>query len=242
MAKMKFVVAIDIQQTESTQWADVFLPDQTFLESTLLNCLEPPAVTGHSLRQPVVKPVGDTRDAYEILTELSERMGFRDNWNDLLNMVCGFTAKPKYLLDPDKRYSVEEFWDHYARSVYGDDRGLEWFKEHGHAVRYRTPEETYMPYGSLRIPFYFEFIKRTGDEMRQKFSEVGLKDWPLDNYQPLAVLEELAGDRRRQGRVRIFRHHLQGESAHLRRHHGHALAFRSQRERSHPRRHPDQFR
>ncbi len=183
--RMKFVVAIEIQETESTQWADVFLPDLTFLESTLLNCLEPPAVTGHSLRQPVVEPLGDTRDAYEILTELSERLGFRDSWNDLLNMVCGFTANPKYLLDPDKRYRVEEFWDVYARSVYGEERGLEWFKEHGHAVRYRTPAETYMPYSNLRIPFYFEFIKRTGDEMRQKLSDVGLKDWPLDNYQPL---------------------------------------------------------
>ena len=183
--QMKFVVAIEIQETESTQWADVFLPDQTFLESTLLNCLEPPAVTGHSLRQPVVKPLGDTRDPYDILTELSERLGFRDDWNDLLNVVCGFTAKPQYLLEPEKRHSVDEFWDRYARSIYGEEKGLEWFKEHGHAVRYRTPEETYLPYGSLRIPFYFEFIKRTGDEMRQKFAEVGLQDWPLDNYKPL---------------------------------------------------------
>lgn len=183
--RMKFVVAIDIQETESTQWADVILPDRTFLESTLLNCLEPPAVTGHSFRQPVVKPLGDTQDAYDILTELAERMGFRDDWNDLLNIVCGFAAKPKYLLDSDKRYTVDEFWDQYARSIYGDDKGLEWFKVHGHAVRYRTPEETYLPFGSLRIPFYFEFVKRTGDDMRVKFSEVGLKDWPLDNYQPL---------------------------------------------------------
>ncbi len=183
--RMKFVVAIDIQETESTQWADVFLPDRTFLESTLLNCLEPPAVTGHALRQPVVKPLGETRDAYEILTELAERMGFRDDWNDLLNIVCGFTAKPKYLLEADKRHTVDEFWDRYARSIYGEDKGLEWFKVHGHAVRYRTPEETYLPFGSLRIPFYFEFIKRAGDRMRVKFSEVGLKDWPLDNYQPL---------------------------------------------------------
>jgi anaerobic selenocysteine-containing dehydrogenase len=185
MGRMKFVVAIDIQHTESTQWADVFLPDHTFLESYLLNCLEPPAVTGHSLRQPVVQPVGDTRDAYDILTEVAERMGFRDDWNDILNLVCGYTANPKYLLDPDKRYSVEEFWDQYARSIYGDDKGLEWFHEHGHAVRYRTPEETYLPYGGLRIPFYLEFIKRTGDEMRHKFSAVGLQDWPLENYQPL---------------------------------------------------------
>jgi len=185
MARMKFVVAIDIQRTESTEWADVFLPDHTYLESYLLNCLEPPAVTGHSLRQPVVEPVGDTKDAYEILTEIAERLGFRDDWNDLLNIVCGFTAKPKYLLDPEKRYGVEELWDRYAQSIYGDDKGLDWFKQHGHAVRYRTPEETYMPYGRLRIPFYFEFIKRTGDEMRQKFEQVGMKDWPLDNYQPL---------------------------------------------------------
>jgi anaerobic selenocysteine-containing dehydrogenase len=185
MARMKFVVAIDIQRTESTEWADVFLPDHTFLESYLLNCLEPPAVTGHSLRQPVVKPVGDTKDAFDILTEIAERLGFRDDWNDLLNIVSGFTAKPEYLLDPDKRYSVEEFWDRYARSIYGDDKGLDWFKQHGHAVRYRTPEETYMPYGNLRIPFYFEFIKRTGDEMRHKFEQVGMKHWPLENYQPL---------------------------------------------------------
>ncbi|MBZ5700386.1 MAG: molybdopterin-dependent oxidoreductase [Acidobacteriia bacterium] len=182
---MKFVVAIDIQETESTQWADVFLPDRTFLESTLLNCLEPPAVTGHALRQPVVEPLGDTRDAYEILTELAERMGFRDDWNDFLNIVCGYTAKPKYLLDPDKRHTVDEFWDRYARSIYGEDKGLEWFKVHGHAVRYRTPEETYLPFGNLRIPFYFEFIKRTGEQMRVRLSEAGMKDWPLDNYQPL---------------------------------------------------------
>ena len=185
MARMKFVVAIDIQRTESTEWADVFLPDHTYLESYLLNCLEPPAVTGHSLRQPVVEPVGDTKDAYDILTEIAERLGFRDDWNDLLNVVTGFTASPKYLLDPEKRYSVEELWDRYARSIYGDDKGLEWFKQHGHAVRYRTPEETYMPYGELRIPFYFEFIKQVGDEMKQKFEQVGMKDWPLDNYQPL---------------------------------------------------------
>jgi anaerobic selenocysteine-containing dehydrogenase len=185
MARMKFVVAIDIQRTESTEWADVFLPDRTYLESYLLNCCEPPVVTGHSVRQPVVEPVGDTQDAYEILTEIAERIGFRDDWNDLLNVVTGFIAKPKYLLDSEKRYSVEELWDRFARSIYGDDKGLEWFKKNGHAVRHRTPEETYLPFGSLRIPFYFEFIKHTGDDLRQKLEQAGVKDWPLDNYQPL---------------------------------------------------------
>lgn len=185
MRRMKFIVAIDIHLTESTQWADVFLPDRTYLESTLLNCLEPPVVTGHSLRQPVVEPLGDTRDAYEILTELAERLGFLDDWNDLLNVVCGFVANTTYMLDPDRRYTVEELWDRFARSVYGDDRGLEWFKRHGHAVRYRTPEETYMPYGDLRIPFYFEYVKRVGAQLRQQMEAAGITDWRFDNYVPL---------------------------------------------------------
>jgi phenylacetyl-CoA:acceptor oxidoreductase len=53
-----------------------------------------------------------------------------------------------------------------------------------------------MPYGGLRIPFYFEFILRAGEEMKVQFAEAGLKDWPLDNYEPLpfwktsAVLED----------------------------------------------------
>lgn len=186
LRRLKFVVAIDIHHTESTQWADVFLPAATFLESTLLNCLEPPVVTGHSVRQPVVEPLGDTKDAYEILTELAERMGFRDDWNDLLNVVCGFIAKPQYLLDPHRRYTVEEFWDRVAKSIYGEERGLEWFKQNGHLVRHRTPEEAYLPYGKLRVPFYFEFILQTGAELRQKMDAAGLNNgWRFDNYQPL---------------------------------------------------------
>lgn len=190
MSRMKFVVAIDIHLTESTQWADVFLPDQTFLESYLLNCLEPPVVTGHSLRQPVVKPLGESRDAYEILTELAERMGFLDDWNDLLNVVCGFTVNPRYLLNPEKKYGVEELFDQYAKSIYGEDKGLEWFKENGHAVRYRTAEESYMPYGDLRMPFYFEYVKKTGAQLKEKMKAAGINDWNFDNYQPLPIWKD----------------------------------------------------
>ncbi len=184
MRRMKFVAAIDIHLTESTQWADIFLPAATFLESTLLNCLEPPAVTGHSVRQPVVKPLGETKDAYEILTDLAERLGFRDDWNDLLNVVCGFIQKPQYMLEPEKRYSVDELYDRLGRSIYGDDKSLDWFKQNGHAVRYRTKEETYWPYEGLRIPFYMEFILRTGLELKEKMDSAGVQ-WSIDGYQPL---------------------------------------------------------
>jgi anaerobic selenocysteine-containing dehydrogenase len=185
MRRMKFIVAIDIQDTESTRWADIYLPASTFLESTLLSCCEPPVTTGHSVRQPVVETVGDTRDAFEILIELTDRMGFLDDFNAYLNMASGFTQQPQYELEPGKRYSVEEYWDRVAKRNYGEERDLRWFKEHGHAVRHRTLEETYLPYGELRIPFYFEHIKKTGADLKQNMDAAGMSDWPLNDYQPL---------------------------------------------------------
>lgn len=185
MKDLDFIVAIDIQHTESTQYADVILPEHTYLESTLINCLEPPVVTGYSVRQPVVEPLYDTRDAYDIFTELAERVGFLDDWNDLLNMTSGFVNNTKYLLDPETRYTCEEYWDRRCKAIYGDDKGLDWFKENGHAVRRRTPEEQYMPYGNLRIPFYVNYFKEIGDEMAENMKNTPLPDWPTDNYQPL---------------------------------------------------------
>lgn len=182
MKQLKFVVVLDIQETETTLWADIVLPASTYLESTLLNCCEPPVTTGHSVRQPVVETVGDTRDAFDILVDLSDRMGFLDDFNGFLNAVSGFSAVGKHELQPGRRYSAEEYWDRFAKCQYGEERGLDWFKEHGHAVRHRTPEETYLPFGGLRIPFYFEFILRTGAELREKMETAGIEDWPFDNY------------------------------------------------------------
>lgn len=185
MGQMKFIVAIDVQDTESTRWADIFLPASSYLESTLLSCCEPPVTTGHSVRQPVVETLGDTRDEFDILTDLTQRLGFLDEFNGFLNMASGFTDKPQLQLQPGRRYSAEEYWDRVARANYGEDRDLDWFRQTGHAVRHRTLDETYLPYGNLRLPFYFEFIKKTGDELRANMEAVGMTDWPLEDYLPL---------------------------------------------------------
>jgi anaerobic selenocysteine-containing dehydrogenase len=185
MQRMNFIVALDIQETESTRWADIFLPASTYLETTLLACCEPPVTTGHSVRQPVVETLGDTRDSFDIIVDLTERMGFLDEFNGFLNMVSGFSAVGQYELEPGKRYSAEEYWDRVAKCNYGEERDLEWFKKNGHTVRHRTLEETYLPYGDLRIPFYFEFIKKTGAELAENLEAAGVTDWPVEDYLPL---------------------------------------------------------
>lgn len=61
--------------------ADIVLPDHTYLESNMLTWCESPEVCGHAFRQAVIEPLYDTRDAHDILNEITERVGFLDAWN-----------------------------------------------------------------------------------------------------------------------------------------------------------------
>jgi anaerobic selenocysteine-containing dehydrogenase len=71
-----FYVAIDTHVTESSVFADLLLPEATYLER--LEIESPPAlelIPFISLRQPVVKPLGESVAFMDILIELARRMG-----------------------------------------------------------------------------------------------------------------------------------------------------------------------
>ncbi len=71
-----FHVAIDTHVTESSVFADLLLPEATYLER--LEIESPPAlemIPFISLRQPVVKPLGESVAFMDILIELARRMG-----------------------------------------------------------------------------------------------------------------------------------------------------------------------
>ncbi|MDA8235308.1 MAG: molybdopterin-dependent oxidoreductase [Clostridia bacterium] len=189
--KMKFIIAIDVIVNESTEWADIILPDHSYLESTLMVCLEPPVVTGHALRQPAVNPLYNSRDAGDILTDIAERVGCLGNWNDILNFVLGLINRPELMLEPDKKYNHLEIMDRVAKCVYGDDKGLDWFRKHGHAVRIRTPEEVYLPYGENRIPFYFGIMLEEAEKVKKLMAETKI-EWDVSAYQPLPIWRETA--------------------------------------------------
>jgi anaerobic selenocysteine-containing dehydrogenase len=183
--KMDFIFALDIWENESTKWADIILPDHTYLEGWTLTIVEAPMVTGHVLRQPVIEPLYDTMDATDILIELADRGEFLDAWNETLNFVLGLIDKPEYMLEPDKKYTAEEIFDRVAKALYGEDRDLEWFKEHGNTMREMTPEELYDPYGDLRLHFYMEIIKKEGDELKSNLEKHGVDWWDTSFYRPL---------------------------------------------------------
>jgi anaerobic selenocysteine-containing dehydrogenase len=181
IATFDYVISIDVVVNETTEWADLILPDHTYLESTVAFMCEPPAVRGLVLRQAVVPPLHDTRDATEILIDIAERCGFLETWNGFLSFILGLTAREELVLAPDRKYTNDELVDRFCRAMYDDEHGLEWFKEHGHMVTKRTPEEAYLPYDGLRIPFYYEVIKSAGDALAAQFAELDY-EWETADY------------------------------------------------------------
>lgn len=73
--KLEFVVSVDIILNDSSWYADVILPEATYLER-----YDPLHALGHRvfIRQPVVEPLGEARSALWIYRELGQRLGLSD--------------------------------------------------------------------------------------------------------------------------------------------------------------------
>ncbi|MCF1437670.1 MAG: molybdopterin-dependent oxidoreductase, partial [Shewanella sp.] len=75
MKKLEFVVCCDIYISESAAYADIFLPESTYLErdeEIADNSGKNPA---YYVRQKVVEPIGNTRPSWQIWKEVGESMG-----------------------------------------------------------------------------------------------------------------------------------------------------------------------
>lgn len=72
---LDFMVAIDVLPAEITGWADVVLPEATYLERYDDLHAPPWREPYVALRQPVIEPMYDTRPGWWIAKQLAERMG-----------------------------------------------------------------------------------------------------------------------------------------------------------------------
>jgi len=124
---MRFIVAIDIIPNETNEFADVILPAHDSSspghadERRGAHRGREPAPAGH-------RALYDTKSEEEIFYELSERLGFLGEWNDMLNHAIGFTFKPELLLDRDKRYTDREIAR--RKGLLWNGRDLDWYIEH----------------------------------------------------------------------------------------------------------------
>jgi anaerobic selenocysteine-containing dehydrogenase len=76
LERAPFIISFSPYQDETSQYADLILPDSTFLEKWFYEVLEPslgyPAV---GLGQPVIEPLGDARNVGDVLIALAQAVG-----------------------------------------------------------------------------------------------------------------------------------------------------------------------
>jgi len=110
--KKTFNVVIDIIMTESAWYADIVMPDKTYLESWhWAPTRGTPEASHMAIRQAMVNPYNLEQDAFSIMFELSKRVGTGDKFLEECNKAWGLKdSKFKPGQNYSQRDSVEVIW------------------------------------------------------------------------------------------------------------------------------------
>ena len=152
LQQMDFVGVIDIQMSDTAWYADVIFPESTYLERLdpveVLSGISPVVV----LRQPVIKPLHDTRSTLEIVQGLAKRLGLSQYFD----------------------YTIEQRVEAQVKEL-PIDSPLEYLKKHGVYVAPDFPK-----YGTTLTPEH-RFITKTGkiELFSERLQENGYDPLPV---------------------------------------------------------------
>ena len=94
-----YTVSVNTVYDESAALADLILPDATYLERwDWEDMVSPTQVPEFYIRQPLIKPLGESRDFGDVVCELAERMGFPLGFNskeEFVKKSCEMTPGVK---------------------------------------------------------------------------------------------------------------------------------------------------
>jgi thiosulfate reductase / polysulfide reductase chain A len=94
LRQMDFVGVIDVQMSDTAWYADVILPESTYLERLdpveMLGGIRPVVL----YRQPVVKPLHDTKPCLEIMQGLAKRLGLSQYFEFTMDQWIAEQVKP----------------------------------------------------------------------------------------------------------------------------------------------------
>ena len=192
--RIPFFVSFSNNHNETSEFADILLPDAHFLERLAAfahnpfmqyrHVPEPGEAWIFSYQQPVVEAQGEARHWVQVLWEIAERMGFQGEVYAAFNSVV--KLEEPYRLDPSKTYTWEEVADIWAKARCGKEHDLEYFQKHGYVhLCKRTVRESYPRiFHKGRIPFYLEHFIEAGEDVKQ-FTESRGIEWDTSDYVPL---------------------------------------------------------
>lgn len=190
LKKIKFIVVFANEMNEMAEMADIVIPDAHWMERLDPFVNHPSEYIRPGLdewyfefRQPIVEPPDNVKHWVENLLILADRAGFLNDIYVVLNTTLHLKAP--YALESNKNYRYEEIADRWAKSRFGEEHGLAWFKKHAVLTLKKEVEEAYpRVFLKPRIPIYYEHFIDAGEDVKRVTAEMGLA-WDTSDYQPL---------------------------------------------------------
>ena len=151
-------VVIDIVMSESAWYADIVLPDKTYLESWHWAPTRSTPDTSHiAIRQPMANPYNLQWDAFTILWELSKRLGIRDQFAQESNKAWGLKeSKFQPGRDYTQRESVEVIWADKAKKDFSVavEQGFVGSRKNAKSKYLGGAEDKFRGAGKAKMKFY----------------------------------------------------------------------------------------
>ncbi len=191
LLQYEFIFSFDLFLNEFSDFADIILPDLSYLEVLdarpnfpfIFNHPAGMGDWGWPIRQPVSEPTHERRCARSVMLELAYRLDLGPEINMAIN--SHYHLDGPHMLKPEEKYTLEDVVDHELRHKFGEEKGLEWFKENGVITWPKNVKEVYWrPFVDVRIPVYHEYLIEAGAETMRIAGEAGMEIDPAF-YSPL---------------------------------------------------------
>jgi anaerobic selenocysteine-containing dehydrogenase len=209
MKNFPFTFAISYEFDEPTEFADIILPESSWLERYGLSAYAPRTSFtdtfqekgnyGWALQQPVLeKPLYDTKEGNQIILELSEALGILNGKGGVLSHLNSeLGLKGEYQLDTTKKYTWDQVIELLCLAKTGGQYDLAWFKKNGIAyydVYNIKNYYGYSKYPKARLPLYLEEFASHRIRLESEFKEKGItrksgNDFVLNQLRPLPIWE-----------------------------------------------------
>ncbi len=138
--ELELLVVIDTMPMEITGWADVILPECTYLEryDTIRN--SPHRKPAIALRMPAAEPLYDSKPAHWMAKELAERLGLEEyfSWNSIEEMLDWQLKQVGSSLEEMKKIGVKTFDRSYPDLYFRKGEDIEFYTNTGKIELYST--------------------------------------------------------------------------------------------------------
>lgn len=137
---LDLIVAVDTMPMEITGWADVVLPECTYLERYDVLRANPHRKPAIALRMPAVEPMYDSKPGYWIARELSLKLGLGAwfPYEKLEDLIDWQLKQAGSSLDELKKTGVKTFEREYDDIYIGKDEKVEFLTESGKIELYSS--------------------------------------------------------------------------------------------------------